>query len=162
MITLQRIVVLTCLILLSTACNKGNDIALAQTDLLKYGMPSTVNIPVTANVTKGSFGSIEEVYIKDSASFFNIQIKAVPAGTADVTVSKAEEMSYVRQDPYFSKLVQEDRDGFIYENNVDSTLISYHFKYCILQGGKTFVFENDQGSSPTLEEAKFMYETVKQ
>lgn len=162
MITLQRIAVFACLIVLNIACNKGNDVALVQTDLLEHGIPLDVNIPANAKITKGSFGSVQEVYIQDSSSFFNIQIKAIPAGTSDVTVSKAEEMTYVRQDPYFSKLVQEDRDGFIYENNVDSTLISYHFKYCVLQGGKTFVFENSQSSSPSLEEAKFMYEAVKQ
>ena len=159
--TFKKIAVFTFLILFSIACNKKEDIALTQKDLLEYGIPLTVNIPVDAKITKGNAGLIPEVYIEDSTSYFNIQINTLPATTTDVTKVKAEIMGEVKIAPYFTKLVQEDRDGFIYETTVDSTAISYHFKHCVVQGDNTYIFENSLISQPSLEEAQFMYETVR-
>ena len=60
----------------------------------------------------------------------------------------------------FSKIVEEDEKGFIFEKKYSEDRISYDFRYVRLQGDKEFVFQTGLLGQFDLEEVKRMYEAV--
>ena len=100
-----------------------------------------------------------EMCIRDSD--YSIQILASQASTNDMTRLKAEQLELVRDNRYFSKVVREEDNGFISENQIDSTSI-FGFRYIIYQGDQEFVFQNGFDATYGLEAIEAMYSAVKQ
>lgn len=139
------------------ACNSEN-VKTAEFDLIKYGISLTVTAPENAVITQPSNGS--EVWIVDSTSNFEIQIRKALSLTNDVVKVKNEELELVKTTTGFSKIIKEDDNGFIFEENFDET--SYDFRYFVVQGDNKFIFQKVFTSNPSLEEVEQMYKIVSQ
>ncbi|MFK7946468.1 MAG: hypothetical protein AB8G11_02675 [Saprospiraceae bacterium] len=152
---MQRLVFILFTIILFSACNNGQ-VKTVEFDLIKYGISLTVNAPENAVITQPSDGS--EVWIVDSTSNFEIQVKKALSLTNDVIKVKNEELELVKTTTGFSKIIKEEDNGFIFEENFNET--SYDFRYFVVQGDNKFIFQKIFTSNPSLEEIEKVFEIV--
>ncbi len=130
-------------------------------DLLEHGIPLSVQAPDSTEVEKMNLGGIlQDVTLRKGNDYF-IQIYASDASTNDVAKLKADQLSEVKSNRYFSKIVEEDESGFIYETQIDS-LINFGFRYIHLQADREYIFQTGLTGTYTLEEVERMYEAVQQ
>lgn len=131
-------------------------------DLLSHGIPFSILAPDSANVVVTDFGKIvKDVTIKKGKDY-SIQIFASDARIADIAKVKEAQVNEVKSNPYYSKIVEDFPNGFIYESKLDSTRINYGFKYVKLQGDKEYLISNGMIGSFTLDQVKQMYTAVEQ
>lgn len=144
------------------ACDNGGE-ALQEINLLPFGMPITVKAPNDTLITSGSFGDMQEVVIKskDSSSLYRLQIYSVAASIIDVGAIVAEEKALVESDSSFTKYIEEEPNGFIYEYKYSDAEVGYDFRYVRIQGDKKYTFQTALGLFRTEEAAKMMFEAVK-
>ena len=140
-------------------CQQDQKAALKPLDLLEWGIPITVMAPDSANVKTMDLGGVlKDVTIKGENNY-SIQIYATTASTTDVARVKANQLAEVKTNRYFSKIIEEEMDGFVYENVVDSSNY-YGFRHIRIQGDMEYIFQTGLIGSFTLEEVKNMYEAV--
>lgn len=133
----------------------------AEKDLLQYGIPITIMAPDSAEVNSSDLGGlIQDVTIKKGDDYY-IQIYASGAETTDIAKIKSNQLSEVKSNRYFSKIMKEDTDGFIYETKIDSSAINYGFRHVRVQGDKEFIFQTGLVGNFSLEEVEKMYEAVR-
>lgn len=130
-------------------------------DLLGYGIPMTIFAPDSAQVKTTDMGFMQDVTVKKGKDY-SIQILASDANTTEIAEAKAAQLDNVQKNPYFSKVVTEFPEGFIYENRIDSSHINYGFRYVHLQGNKEYIFQTGMIGDFSLESVEKMYEAVKQ
>lgn len=131
-------------------------------DLLQYGVPITIMAPDSAKVNADDLGGglIKDITIKGEEDY-SIQLYASAAETNDIAKIKADQLAEVKANRYFSKIINEEEAGFIYETAIDSNNINYSFRYIQLKGDLECVFQTGLVGSFTQEEAQKMYEAVK-
>lgn len=143
------------------ACQTENDKQpLVPLDLMKYGVPISIQAPDSAEVKTMDMGFMKDVTIKKGDDFY-IQIYASQASTTDVVKILAQQLQEVKDNRYFSKVVREEDAGFIYETVVDSTDINYGFRHIKVQGDNEFIFQTGLIGTFELEDVERMYEAVK-
>lgn len=149
--------------ILMWACQQnGTEQDWVEKDLLQYGIPMTILAPDSAEVNSSDLGGlIQDVTVKEGDEYY-VQIYASDAETMDIAKVKSAQLSEVKSNRYFSKIVQEETDGFIYETVIDSTAINYGFRYVRVQGDKEYVFQTGLVGSFTLEQVEKMFEAVRQ
>lgn len=131
-------------------------------DLLEYGIPMSILAPDSAEVNSSDLGGlIQDVTIKKGDNYY-IQIYASDAETTDIAKVKANQLAEVKSNRYFSKIVKEELDGFIYETAIDTSNINYGFRYVRVQGDKEFIFQTGLVGTFTEAQVERMYESVKQ
>ena len=154
-----------CFLLLSlllASCAKDSASDWSELDLTAYSLPVKIMAPDSAKVVSSNFSSImQDVTVKSEADEYSVQILASQASTNDMTRLKAEQLELVRDNRYFSKVVREEDNGFIFENQIDSTSI-FGFRYIIYQGDKEFVFQNGFDATYGQEAIEAMYAAVQQ
>lgn len=153
------------LILVLAFClwNCGSDAPeLKEYDLLQHGVPMSIQVPVDSpSVTMGEgFLGEKEVKVK-AGDNYDILISYAPATTSDLAELKAEQVANVKSISTFSKIIQEDEAGFIYESAIDSTALFYGFRYIHLQGDQRYLFQSGLIGTFSLEDTELMYESVK-
>lgn len=150
-------------IILMWACQRNStEQDWVENDLLQYGIPIVIMAPDSAEVNSSDLGGlIQDVTIKKGEDYY-VQIYASGAETTDIAKVKSGQLSEVKSNRYFSKIVKEDADGFIYETVIDSTLTNYGFRYVRVQGDKEFVFQTGLVGNFSLEQVEKMYEAVRQ
>ena len=131
-------------------------------DLTRHNIPLTIQAPDSAKVNSQSFGGLmHDVTVESPEDDYGIQILAADAITNDMTRLKADQIDGVRDNRYFSRIVREEPDGFVFENRIDSTTI-YGFRYIVYQGDKEYVFQNSLSGTFTEAAVEKMYSAVKQ
>ncbi len=128
-------------------------------DLLEYGIPITINAPDSAKVRKSKIGDWDDVTIKKDN--YSLQIFVRDAETSNMSKIIADELSLVKSERFFSKIVSEEEKGFIYETSVDS-IPFYNFKYLHYQADKIYTFQKGLADNITKEEAEKIFKSVKQ
>lgn len=103
---------------------------------------------------------MKDLTIKKDANYY-IQLYASSSNTTDVQQLKSERLTDVKKNPYFSKIISEEPNGFIYEKILDS-IPSYAFNYVYLQGDQEYIFQTGLTSLFKLEDVQNMYNAVKQ
>ena len=78
---------------------------------------------------------------------------AADANTTNAKMIVEELKKDAENNPYFSKIVSEDDDGFIYETMIDSTF-SYKFRQVRIQGDREYIFQTGLIGSFTLDQVK--------
>ncbi|MEM8527546.1 MAG: hypothetical protein AAGG68_23090 [Bacteroidota bacterium] len=143
--------------------NCGSDAPeLKEYDLLEYGVPMNIQVPIDSPKVTTSEGFLGEKEVKIKAGDnYDILISYAPATTSDLAVLKAEQVNNVKSISTFSKIVQEDEAGFIYESAIDSTALFYGFRHIRLQGDQRYLFQSGLIGTFSLEDAELMYESVK-
>lgn len=134
-----------------------------ETDLLACcQLPITVLAPDSAKIKNSNLGDLfKDVTIK-SGSDYSVQIYASEATTNDIAKIKSEQLKQVKEFPFFSKMVEEDENGFIYENVIDSSNINYGFRYIAVKGDMEYIFQPGLTGLFTEGQIRRMYEAVKQ
>lgn len=147
--------------LLVWAC-QGDQSKMMPFDLLPYGVPMTINVPVDSPVVKQSNGFLgdKEVTVK-AGNDFDLMISHIAASTSDMAKLKAEQINNVKNISTFSKIVREEDNGFVYETKVDSTHTYYGFRLIRLQGDREYIFQSGLRGTYSLEAVENMYAAVK-
>ena len=127
---------------------------------MKYGIPVTVLAPDSAKVETRDLIVQKDVTIKKGDDFF-IQLYASDASTTDIKKVKADQLEEVKANPYFSGIISEDDNGFVYKKQVDSTNVNYGFKYIKIQGDKEYIFQTGLIGKFSEESVIAMYNAVK-
>lgn len=131
-------------------------------DLMRYNIPLVIHAPDSAKVVaKNLSGIMQDVTVKSLADKFSLQILASDALTNDMARLKSEQLELVRDNRYFSSIVREEPNGFVFQNRIDTTAY-YGFRYIVYQGDREFVFQNSFNATQSLAEIEAMYKAVKQ
>ncbi|MCB9281821.1 MAG: hypothetical protein H6562_23225 [Lewinellaceae bacterium] len=156
----QLIAVLTSAGLIALiACHRDPSDNWKKLDLLEYGLPITVYAPDSAVVRSKKMGFVQDVTVK-KGDFYSIQILSSAARTNDISSLKAEQLDLVRDSRYFSKVVEETEDGFIYQNNIEGAEC-FGFRYVFVQGDMEYVLASGYADIFKLEEIKEMFDAVR-
>lgn len=142
------------------ACQKDTS-GLKETDLLAHGLPVTIMAPDSADIKVRKIGGfIKDITVKGPGNY-DLQILASAMSSSDLAKVKAEELASVKGGRYFSKIISEAEDGFLYETALDSSRVHYNFRHILLQGDEEIVFSAGMSSTLTQEEAERLYQAVK-
>lgn len=144
-------------ILLLSACSepKAN---YPEMDLMKHGLPIKINAPADAKVEMNDMLLMKDVtVIKDK---FYLQIFSSEAMINDVAKIKAEKLNEVKSKPSFSKIIQDDPSGFIFEKLRSDSTANYDFRQVKIQGDKQYIFQTGLIGKFTEREVRDMYESV--
>lgn len=143
-------------------CGSGSTPEWPELDLTKYSVPIKIMAPDSVQVKSQTLsGIMHDVTIISPEDKYNIQILSSQASTNDMTRLKAEQLSNVRDNRYFNRVVREEPNGFVFENKIDSTS-AFGFRYIVYQGDQEYVFLNGLSGIYTEAEIEAMYAAVKQ
>lgn len=144
-------------------CQSEPESSLQSTDLMSYGVPVSIMTPDSAVIKKRDMagGLIKDLTIQ-AGEDFDVQIIASGVETSDIASIKADLLANVKGNRYYSQIIEETEDGFIYETVIDSTFKSYGFRYILIQGDQEILFQSGLAGTFSLEDAKAMYEAVQQ
>lgn len=157
---MKKITLFLCGLFWLASCQQENQQDWKPLDLLQWGIPVTVLAPDSAKVkTMDMGGLLKDVTIKGDDNYY-IQIYASDASTTDISRIKANQLAEVKANRYFSKIVNEEEAGFIFENVVDSANVYYGFRHIRVQGDKEYIFQTGLIGSFSLEEVEKMYGAV--
>lgn len=159
---MQKRIILLLLVVAGFACQQDASSKWVEHDLLQYGIPVTIQGPdsIKVNVTD-ALGVMQDITIDSPNDNYHLQIYASQASTDDIALIKADLISDVRNNRFFTKVVEEDEKGFVFETMIDSTNY-YGFRQVHVQGDQEFIFQTGIGHTFQLEEAKRLREAVKQ
>ncbi|MTB51097.1 hypothetical protein [Lewinella sp. W8] len=158
----MRQFILLLLVLVVFSCENAPESQWSELDLTRYNIPMTIMAPDSAKVASSTLsGIMQDVTVKSLEDNFSIQILASRASTNDMARLKADQLELVRANRYFEQVVSEEADGFIFQNQIDSTS-HYGFRYIVYQGDQEFVFQNAFGVLFGEEAIRAMYEAVQQ
>lgn len=145
------------LVALAGSCTREQE--LQPLDLMPYGVPLTILAPDSAVVKKRDMIVQEDITIK-APDGFDVQLYVSNARTTDPKAVKDTLLAQVRRQPYFSRVVREEAQGFIFENQIDSTATFYDFRYVTIRGSKEYQFQGGLLGNFTLEQAERMYYAI--
>ena len=160
---MKKIVLFSGIALFFAACQSEPGNGLKETDLLAYGIPVVIMAPDSAAIKADDLGGglIKDVTIRGKDNY-NVQVFATQAQTSDLARVKAEQLADVKSIRYFQKVINEEEDGFIYQTAIDSSNISYGFRYIVLQGDLEITFQTGLLGTFSQEEVERMYQAVQQ
>ncbi|MEL6867059.1 MAG: hypothetical protein AAFP19_21730 [Bacteroidota bacterium] len=141
------------------ACQQENKTSLKTYDLLEYGVPVKILAPDSAEIETMDLVVQKDITVKKGKDY-SIQIFSSTASTTDIKQLKANQMEEVRNNPFFSKVLKEEADGFIYELQIDSTHQSYGFRHFQIKGDNEYIFQTGLIGTFSQEAVEQMYEAV--
>ncbi|MBK8625344.1 MAG: hypothetical protein IPN86_07210 [Saprospiraceae bacterium] len=121
------------------------------TDLMKYGIPYTIQAPADVSVQKVGSGNLADVNVKNRSGY-DVQIFMSTAYTLDMTKLKQLKKEQVITHPEFSKIVEEYDSGFLFEKKNALSERSFDFSIVKIMGDKEITFE--AGNSKPFNEAE--------
>ena len=146
-------------LVLCTACtSKKEDLVL--TDLLSHGEAIKVMAPEDAHIIVEDYGLLKDIIVTDSMDY-SLQIFISKTNTLNLSKAVEDQKTIVKEAPFFSQLVVEEDQGFIYEKKIDED-IRYDFRYLKIQADKQYIFQPSLGGGHSEEHVRKMYEAVKQ
>ena len=157
---MKKIALIVSLFVILTNCSTDPHEGLKALNLTQYGVPLTIYTPENPEVKTIDFGIQKDVTVKAGKDFY-VEVSASDASTSNVEEVKQAQLKALKENPFFSKVIQDDKNGFIYENQVDSAKYNYGFRYIKLQGDKEYVFQTGLIGFFTKEAVQKMYEAVK-
>ncbi|MGB1217176.1 MAG: hypothetical protein ACPG5P_04830, partial [Saprospiraceae bacterium] len=92
---------------------------------------------------------------------YGLLIQSSEAITTNPKSIKDEELTDVKSNRIFSKVILDDENGFVYETRLDSANVSYEFFLVKIQGDREYRFKTPYTGSFSEEEAKKVYESLK-
>ena len=127
-------------------------------DLLKHGFAISVKAPENAKIESDDFGIMQELTIQ-SGDEYNVQILKSLTNTSNLKEALDAQMKLVKGDTYFSKIIEEYENGFIFEKKIDEN-INYDFRYVKLVGEDEYVYQTGMVGTYTEESVREMYKSV--
>ena len=157
--TIRTLLSLFSIAIIIVSCKADPLSDMKKTELMSHGFPIAMYVPDGAEIKKTDFGVMQDLTIKAGDNYY-VQIFSSDLMTLDMKVVMNEKLVEAKSHRYFSKIISEEEDGFIFEKNIDGT-INYDFRYVKIQGDKEYVFQTGLAGNYTEEEVKAMYASVK-
>ncbi len=129
-------------------------------DLLQYGVPIKIKAPEGSVVQLDDMGIVQDITVRNGEEFY-LQIIAGENYESDISKVVEKQKSDAVSTRTFSKIIEEDDRGFIFEKKYSEERISYDFRYVRVQGDKEYIFQTGLLGQFTLEQVKKMYEAIK-
>jgi len=142
---------------LIAACSSGTKTT--KLDLMSYGLPIAISAPEASVVEVEDLGIMKDVTVKNGNEYY-IQILSSQASSNDIKRLKSDALAEVKGGKFFSKIIQEDEAGFIFEKQIDES-INYDFRYFRIQGDSEYSFQTGLIGTFTEEQVRKMYASVK-
>lgn len=153
-----RFILLTSIVSLTFGCKSGTTNQ-SSLDLMQHGLPISINAPADSKVKLTDFGFAKDVTIIGGDDY-NIQILSSKALSTDVGSIKKDKIEEAKGSLYFSKIVEEFDNGFIFEKKISDTKLKYDFRSIKIQGDQEYVFQSGLTGDFNLEQIKNMYNSV--
>jgi len=128
------------------------------TDLLKHGFSISVKAPADAKIASDDLGVMKELTIQ-SGEEYNVQILKSNSNTSVVADALSGQMKMVKSDRYFTKVIEEHDNGFIFEKDIDGN-VNYDFRYIKLIGDQEYIYQTGMMGTYTEDAVRTMYESV--
>ena len=157
--TIRTILYLFAISLIILSCKADPLDGMKKTELMQYGFPIAMYVPEGAVIKKMDLGVMQDLTVKAGDKYY-VQIFSSNLLTIDKKTVMDEKLVEAKSHRYFSKIISEEEDGFIFEKNVDGVL-NYDFRYIKLQGDIEYVFQTGLVGNYTEEDVKAMYASVK-
>jgi|JI7StandDraft_1071085.scaffolds.fasta_scaffold14437_2 hypothetical protein len=129
------------------------------TDLLKYGIPYTLDAPEQSTITKSQTGRLAAVNVKDGHGY-DVQVFMSDANTNNLIKLKQDKKDAVTAHPAFNKIIEEFDQGFIYEKKDIEGDLSFDFELIVIQGDKEINFQAGNSKLFTEAEVKIMVKSI--
>lgn len=131
---------------------------LPSTDLLKHGFSISVKAPADAKIASDDLGVMKELTIKKGDEY-NVQILKSNSNTTVVADAVNGQMKMVKSDKYFTKVIEEYDNGFIFEKDIDGN-INYDFRFIKLIGDQEYIYQTGMMGTFTEAAVRKMYDSV--
>lgn len=132
---------------------------LSDLDLMSYGLPIKIKAPADAAVVSDDLGIVQDVTVKGEENYF-LQIIAGQAYVTDVKSLLDKQKGEVTGMKYFSKIIEEDEAGFIFEKRFSEDRTNFDFRKIIIQGDKEYIFQAGLMGQFSLDDIKVMYSAI--
>lgn len=153
----MRVICILFSLFLITSCSEPKSIY-PDLDLMRDGLPIKIKAPADAKVKMSDMLLMKDVtVIKDE---YNLQIFASEYITKDISKIKAEQLNTQKVLPTFSKIIQDDPNGFIFEKLRSDSTLNYDFRYIRIQGDQQYIFQTGLVGKFTEKQVRDMYESV--
>ena len=147
------------LMLVLAACKKETATDFVELDLLSYGMPIVIKAPSDPEIKTMDLVLSKDITVTKGKDF-NLQIFESDADTRDIGAIKSRLLNEVRNNPYFDTILADNKAGFIYRSQIDSTYTNYGFRYIRIQSDKEYVFQQGLRGKFTEADVERMYQAV--
>ena len=127
-------------------------------DLLKHGFAISVKAPEDAVIASDDLGVMQELTITKGDEY-NIQILKSTTNTTNIKEALAGQRNLAMTDTYFSKILEEYDNGFIFEKKIDEN-INYDFRYVKIVGEHEYIYQTGMVGTYTEEDVRAMYNSV--
>lgn len=155
---------LATILLTVAACQQAPEAgAWKQLDLLKYGMPIFIQGPDSLDISSTTYGNMMDLRVRGQGevAFYQLQVSMLTAVTNDLPLRKLNQIEEVRNELSFTRIIEEDEHGFIYELVPDTDPV-YSFRYVHLQGDQEYIIRPALGARLTEEQARRLYAACQQ
>jgi hypothetical protein len=146
------------ILLFLLACKSSPISDFKEIDLMKYGLPISILAPENVEMGKDDLGPIQGAWIKGEGYY--IQIYSSDITTTDVSKVLIDKKGEVEGSAYFSKIIDEDKNGFFYEKDIDGD-VRFDFRHIKILGNKEYIFQKGLIGNYSQEEVRTMYEAVR-
>jgi len=157
---MKHILIFTVLTFFACKSETASTSNMEDLDLMKYGLPIKIKAPSGSKVVSEDLGFVQDVTVKGEDNFY-VQILGGSATTTNLADIKASQMKDVEKMPYFSKIVEQDDNGFIFEKEISEDHLNYDFRYIKVQGDKEYIFQTGLIGKFSVDDVKTMYSAVK-
>jgi len=154
---MKNIAYLLTLMWMLTACASDG---LETIDLQTYGANISIKAPTDAEIKSSELGFRKEITVKQDMYDLLISVAQDVRETANELNKKNLESTKAAGE-VFSRIVQEDDNGFIYEIN-QGVEKNYDFRYVYVKNGAAYHFRRNFVGDFTLDDVKKMYKAVQQ
>jgi hypothetical protein len=141
------------------ACKSEVSDTYVEKDFTSYDFPIKIKAPDSISVKKSDLGFMLDLTVK-GADNYDLQIFSNEATVADKKIVIEEKKIEARNNPFFTKIIEEGDNGFIFEKKVDDTRINYDFRVVRIQGDREYTFQTSLVGKFSLDEVRRLYESV--
>lgn len=128
-------------------------------DLLGHGIPLKVKAPEDVVIASSDLGILKDVTIKNDQGF-SMQIFESEATSLDGADISLKLLSDITASRFFSEIISENDNGFIFEKKIDEDYITYDFRRVFILGDKQYVIQAGMGDQHTLDQVQLMYKSI--
>jgi hypothetical protein len=128
-------------------------------DLMAHGVPLTIDAPEGVEVNVDDLGIFRDITVKNTEGY-SIQILESEPKALDVTSITQEIKAEIEGSQFFSKIILEKENGFIYEKKIDESYINYDFRHISIRGDKQYVFQAGLTEQYTQSQVEDMFDSV--
>ncbi len=157
----SRCLLLALLMVIIYSCDNGVS-KYEPLDLMSHGMPIKIMAPANTSIKSDDLGILKELTIIDTLnSGYNIQIYSSKTDVLDRAKLLDQVKSEIEATEFFSKMIEETENGFIYEKKVTEDYINYDFRVVRLQSDIKYTMQAGIGEQYELADIESMFNAVK-